>query len=326
MAGVSTATVSRCLNQPDRVKQPTRDQVQQAIDELGYTPHFGARALASNQTGTVGAVIPTMDNAIFARGLQAVEEELAAAGSTLLVATSNYDPDRELEQIKALIARGIDGLILIGESRPPATYEFLNRREVRFLLAWCWSPNSDHVCVGFDNRQAACQLAEQVIAFGHRDICMIAGIGAWNDRATARLDGVRDALLGAGLSLRDDQIEEAQYTLEDGAAACKRILDRHPQTTAIICGNDVLAVGAMKATKARGLIVPDDISVCGFDNIDLAKAVEPQLTTVQVPHRRMGRAAATHLLKVSKSSKKPHSIRFETKIIHRATLAPPKTR
>ena len=117
-AGVSTATVSRCLNLPDRVRPETRARVEAAVAELGYTPHFAGRALASNRTNTIGAVIPTMENAIFALGLQVLQDELSASDVTLLVATSHYDAQREADQIRALLARGVDGLVLIGEARP----------------------------------------------------------------------------------------------------------------------------------------------------------------------------------------------------------------
>ena len=125
MAGVSTATVSRCFNSPERVVEATRKKILLIVDELGYTPHFGARVLASNRSNTVGAIIPTMENAIFARGLQAFQETLAENNVTLLVASSGYDPEREFRQIRTLISQGADGLLLIGHARLDSTYAFL---------------------------------------------------------------------------------------------------------------------------------------------------------------------------------------------------------
>ena len=122
-AGVSTATVSRCLNAPDRVIATTRERVMQAVEALGYTPDFGGRALASRRTNTVGAIIPTMDNAIFARGLQSFQEALSRFGKTLLVASSGYSPAREREQMEVMASRGVDGLLLIGSARPEASIE-----------------------------------------------------------------------------------------------------------------------------------------------------------------------------------------------------------
>lgn len=320
-AGVSTATVSRCLNTPDSVRDVTRTKVQAAIVELGYTPHFGARALALNRSHTIGAIIPTMENAIFARGLQAVQERLSDAGTTLLLASSGYDPEREAEQIRTLIGRGVDGLLLIGEARPDSTYELLGQRSVPFVLVWSHGEAKTHVCVGFDNRSAAHEIATLVLEHGHRNIAMVAGVTAWNDRAAGRVNGVRDALSAAGLTLAADQIVEAEYTLEAGGRAFQTLAQRTPRPTAVICGNDVLAVGVIQAARTMGMDVPNDVSVTGFDNIELASVIEPALTTVHVPHRRMGWAAADKLLDMQSGGLPGDSIRFETEVVIRKSLA-----
>ena len=322
-AGVSTATVSRVLNEPALVTESTRELVLGIVEELGYTPHFGGRALASNRSNTIGAVIPTMDNAIFARGLQAFQETLADAGVTLLVASSSYDDKREFEQIRALVSRGIDGLLLIGSARPEETYEFLNRRRMPYVLTWNYRPDRNVCYVGFDNRAAAQSMARAVIERGHRRIAMIAGITASNDRASDRVDGVRDALDEAGLSGRELPVVEAVYSLSGGRRACAALLEREPRPTALICGNDVLAVGAITLAKSRNLRVPDDISITGFDDIELAEAVEPGLTTVHVPHRRMGEAAARALLAVLEGEANGQGLELETRLVVRQSLAPP---
>ncbi len=322
-AGVSTATVSRVLNDPALVTESTRELVLGIVEELGYTPHFGGRALASNRSNTIGAVIPTMDNAIFARGLQAFQETLADAGVTLLVASSGYDDEREFEQIRALVSRGIDGLMLIGAARPKETYTFLDRRSIPYVLTWNFRSNRDICFVGFNNRTAAKDIARAVIERGHRHIAMIAGITASNDRASDRVDGVRDALDEAGLSGRDMPVVEAVYSLVEGRHACATLLERRPRPTALICGNDVLAVGAITLAKSRGMRVPGDISITGFDDIELAEAVEPGLTTVHVPHRRMGKAAATALLSILDGTTDWQGIELETRVVMRESLAAP---
>jgi LacI family transcriptional regulator len=319
-AGVSTATVSRCLNNPQSVRERTRSIVETAVTELGYTPHFGARALALNRTHTIGAIIPTMENAIFARGLQAVQERLSENGTTLLLASSGYDPVQEATQLRTLIQRGVDSVLLIGEARPDSTYALLKNRPIPVVLAWCHKSSSDHVCVGFDNRAAAVEMTRLVLEHGHRDIAMIAGITDWNDRAAGRVSGVRDALEAAGLDLTDHNLIEAEYTFEAGAAAFRRLADRSTRPTAIICGNDILAVGVIQAAKAMGLRVPEDVSVTGFDDIDVAAIIEPTLTTVHVPHRRMGWCAADILLDLQTGAERGENICFETDLIVRNSL------
>ena len=319
LAGVSTATVSRALNAPDRVRRQTRERVEEVVARLGYTPNFGGRALASRRTLTMGAVIPTMENAIFARGVQTLQEGLAEAGITLLVATSNYEPDREAEQVRVMLGRGVDGLALIGEARDPATYDLIEQRGVAYVLVWTWRPDAPRPCVGFDNRAAARGIAERVLAAGHRRIAMIAGVTSGNDRAAARVAGVRAALEGAGADA--SRVVEARYTLEDGAAAARVLLAAQPRPTALVCGNDVLAAGACLAAREAGLAIPADLSVTGFDDIDLALVLTPPLTTVHVPHRRMGQAAAKLLLDLCDGAA-PASVALETELIERGSLGP----
>lgn len=323
LAGVSTATVSRCLNEPEKVASETRQRVVRSIEELGYTPNFGGKALASRQINTVGAVIPTMDNAIFARGLQAFQEELSSNGLTLLVASSGYDPIREFAQIRALVGRGADGLLLIGRQRPKSSYDFLSRRRIPFVIAWAYRKTRTMSHAGFDNRRAAMQMTERVIAAGHRHIAVIAGVTKGNDRASDRLQGVRDTLNARGLDATTMPVIETHYSLKKGAHALAELMRISPRPTAVICGNDVLAAGAVIQAKKLGLRVPDNVSITGFDNIELASVSEPKLTTVHVPHRRMGKAAAQLLLGMRQEPSKIQSCEFATEIVERDSLGPP---
>ncbi|MDA7946200.1 MAG: LacI family DNA-binding transcriptional regulator [Hyphomicrobiaceae bacterium] len=321
-AGVSTATVSRCLNSPEKVVDHTREKVMSAVDELGYTPHFGGRALASRTTNTAGAVIPTMDNAIFACALQAFQKELASAGMTLLVASSDYSPSHEFEQICTLVERGADGLLLIGADRPKTSYDYLDKRGIPYVVAWTNHSDQAACCVGFDNRLAAKRMAEHVIAHGHRNIAMISGITEGNDRAAERVHGVRDALADAEINPDAFKVVEVNYSLDAAGRAFDKLITTSPPPTAVVCGNDVLAAGAVTRAKARGLRVPKDISIVGFDDIELASVIEPKLTTVHVPHRRMGVAAAKCLLDMRELERTIPGREFMTEIIERESLGP----
>ena len=175
-ANVSTATVSRSLNRSGKVTDATRQKVMSAVERLGYMPNFGARALAAKRTQTIGAIIPTMENAIFARGLQAFQETLNEQGYTLLVSSTGYDPQREAEQIKTLLARGADGLLLIGYDRDEALYEHLEMRGVPYLISWAHRRDEGHPAIGFDNFQSMVELTELVLRKGHRKIAIISGV------------------------------------------------------------------------------------------------------------------------------------------------------
>ncbi|SLN65527.1 HTH-type transcriptional repressor CytR [Roseovarius gaetbuli] len=322
-AGVSTATVSRCLNSPDQVQERTRDRVMTAVQDLGYSPNFGARALAARRTNTIGAIIPTMENAIFARAIQAFQEELHASGVTLLVSSSSYSPEIEEEQIRTLVARGADALLLIGHDRSPAIYQFLENRGVPVLISWAYDPAIARLSIGFDNRRAMAELATEVLQLGHRTIGIISAECAGNDRARARVDGVYDAMRAQGLDPSTAYLIETHYSIENGGQALRRMMQHDPCPTAVICGNDVLAVGALQMARELGLAVPGDISITGFDDIELARVVDPQLTTVHVPHRDMGRQAARLLVDMVAGHPASDSVRLETTLRMRGTLGPP---
>lgn len=320
-AGVSTATVSRCLNAPDRVAKATLDKVMQTVEDLGYTPHFGARVMAAKRSTTIGAIIPTMENAIFARGLQAFQEELHNRGYTLLVSSSAYQPEIEKEQIRTLVARGADALLLIGHDREPEIYEFLKRRNVPVLVAWTYSPDKNIPSIGFDNCSSMRALAEKVIAFGHRNIAMISGKAKGNDRAYHRIKGVKDAMVQNGMGAEALIVIETDYGIQHGEDALKELLAGPNRPTAVICGNDVLAAGALRHANNIGLRVPDDISITGFDDIEIAGIVSPALTTVHVPHREMGRKAATALANMVEGLDGASSEKLEARLVLRGSLS-----
>lgn len=323
-AGVSTATVSRCLNFPDRVSQSTRDKVSAAIDALGYAPNFGARAMAARRTNTIGAIIPTMENAIFARGLQAFQEELRQHGFTLLVASTAYRPEIEEEQIRALVGRGADAMLLIGHDRHPDIYKFLETQGVPTLITWAFDPSAPRPSVGFDNRSAMFDMASEVFKLGHKNVALISAFTANNDRALARLVGIKMAMVAAGQNPADLQLIETSYGIEEGAIAFNQVMSGPRPPTAIFCGNDVLAVGAMRKARELGIVVPEDVSIIGFDDIEIAQVAYPALTTLQVPHREMGQRAAQALSGLLLDGIPLKSVELRAKPVFRGTLGPAK--
>ena len=330
LASVSTATISRCINEPEKVAEQTRVRIQKIIDDVGYTPNFGARVLARSRSNTIGAIIPTMENAMFASGLQAFQETLAEAGVTLLVASSGYDTDHEYTQIRSLITHGADALMLIGSSRPQETLDFLAVRKVPYINTWCYEADSSRLFAGFDNAAAAYAMTQEVLNLGHRRLAMIAGRSSGNDRARNRIEGVVRAVDDFGPAANLTAVLETDYQLDAGGDAFEHLLKSAGHSpaswpSAIICGNDVLAAGAVMRTRQRGIRVPQDISITGFDDISLAQVVSPALTTVKVPQIDMGRSAATLLLRLL-ADEAPDSIEFKTEIVHRDSLAPPVSR
>lgn len=320
-AGVSTATVSRCLNSPAQVSETTREQVQKAVKQLGYAPNFGAKVLAAKRTDTFGAIIPTMENAIFARGLQAFQEELGRHGVTLLVASSSYSPNLEEEQIRALVARGADALLLIGHDRTQESYAFLERRGIPYIVAWAHDMKQARPSIGFDNRKAMAELAGHVLDFGHRSLAMISAPCTGNDRARARFEGVRQTISDRGLDPGILRVIETPYSIANGASAFQELMQMAPRPTAVLCGNDVLAAGALSRARALGIDVPGDVSVTGFDDIEIAEIVTPALTTVHVPHRNMGIGAAKLLVSMRNGAEPGDPVQLSANIKWRESLA-----
>ena len=296
LAKVSTATVSRALTLPHKVKARTLERVQQAACTLGYVAHGAARALASRRTHTIGAVVPTLENAIFANTTQALQRTLDAAGYVLLLASHDFDADIEARVTRTLIERGVDGLVLLGTTHHPDIYRMLEPHNLPYVLTWAFDESGNHPCVGFDNRAAGMCIANHLLDLGHRRFAMISGITAHNERAQERLAGVREALSARGIALSNGAVIEKPYTHGGGREGLREVLKGNEPPTAVICGNDVLAIGAIAECHAQGLKVPDDISITGFDDMEMASLISPALTTVRFPTAEMGVYAANHLL------------------------------
>lgn len=322
-AGVSTATVSRALNLPGAVRPALREQVLAVVAQLGYVAHAGARALTLRRSGTVGVVVPTIDNAIFARGLQAFQRRMARAGQVVLLAFSDYDPAQEAAQVQALLSRGVDALALTGFSQRPELLARLARRGLPWVHTGAFPAPAGAACVGFPNRAAIMRAVHYLLHLGHRRFGMLAGVTADNDRAAERVAGVRDALAGAGLALAPEHLCEARYALADARAAAGQILASAQPPTALLCGNDVLAFGAMLECAARGLDVPGEVSVVGFDDLDLARQWRPALTTVHVPTEAMWTLAADYLLaRLDGSLAAPQQREIEVELVVRGSTGP----
>lgn len=326
LANVSTATASRALTLPHKVKPVTLARVQEAARSLGYVAHGAARALATRRTHTIGAVIPTLDNAIFANIMHALQKTLDAAGYTLLLTCHEFANAAEVRVTRALLARGIDGLVLIGTSHDRELYSMIKERRIPYVLAWAYDESGRHPSVGFIHRNAARQLANHLLDLGHREFAMILGVTANNERARQRLRGVREALAARGLLLAPDRVIEKPYSLASGREGLRALMSGATPPTAVMCGNDVLAIGAIAECNALGIAVPRQLSITGFDDMEIASLLSPGLTTVHFPADKLGELAACHLL--SQLGGKPAAWRCElpVELTIRGTTAPPMRR
>ena len=323
-AGVSPATVSRCLNTPEIVRPALQAKVKAAIQALDYVPHGAARSLASRRSRMIGAIFPSLDSALFGGTLEALQSEVAHAGYTLVVASSNYDTERERDHVRTLVASGIDALMLVGGARDEEIYRTIQSRKIPYVLAWVAAAAGSHPCIGFDNAAAAAAVTHHLIDIGHRRLAVVSGYVAGNDRAAARLAGVRTALAARGLSLDPACVLERPFGVESGREAFRRLMAVEPRPTAVVCGAEPFAYGAIFESAALGLAVPRDVSVTGYDDYWLAAQIAPGLTTVRTPRREMGRLAGRYLLSVlaGKAPLAPRPLDFE--LVLRGSTAPPR--
>ncbi len=321
-AGVSTATVSRVLNRPVSVREALRRRVTEAVARLGYVPHAGARALMLRRSGTVGAIFPTVDNAIFAKAIEALQRRLTDAGLQLLIATSGYDVATESRQAMNLVTRGADALALCGVGQSPQLLRFLRQRALPTVHVMTYPPPPDMVCVGFDNARAIAQAVRYLLDLGHRRIAMLAGITHNNDRARARVTGVRQALQQAGLELATHGLVERKYELAEARDGFRALMAAAPAPTAVLCGNDVLAFGALLEARKMGIAVPKALSIVGFDDLEMARHIFPALTTLHVPTEAMWCAAADRLVAAIEQRPAPTATELEVELVVRESTGP----
>ena len=261
-------------------RAPQVARVLDAVARLGYEPHAGARSLKLQRSGTVGAVFPTVDNAIFAKAIDALQQRLADGGLQLLIATSGYDLATEARQAMNLMARGADALVLCGVGQAPALLQVLRQRELPTVHAMSYPAPEGLVCAGFDNARAIGQAVRYLLDLGHRRVAMLAGVARHNDRAAARIAGVRAALKKGGLSLAPQHLVERRYGLTEAREGFRTLMASKPTPTAIVCGNDVLAFGALLEAHKLGIAVPQALSIVGFNDLEMARLLHRLWHTV----------------------------------------------
>jgi LacI family transcriptional regulator len=317
-AGVSVATVSRAFNRPDSVREDVRVRVLEIARTLGYSPNPAAKALRLQRTHIVGAVVPTLDYAIYAQMLNGFQAAMTAAGYMVFMLAVGFDNTDIYEPVRQLVDRGAEGLLLVGRIEDQRLRNFLADGRIPTVTTYSYREEGAFTSIGFDNYAAMRQLSELVIRLGHRRIVMISGPTRGNDRQQSRVRAFREAAEEAGIS-GTTHVMERTYSLLEGAAAMRAIHAELPETTAVTCSSDVLAFGVLAECKNLRLRVPEDLTVTGFDNQDFAALLDPPLTTVHVPAREIGARSGEALLYAMTQHRAPASIRLDTSLIVRAS-------
>ena len=304
MAGVSKATVSRCLNSPSLVKPSTLERVKNAIAETGYIMDATASEYSRKQSSFVSLLIPSVRSSLFANMTDGVESVANAEGLTVLIGQTQYSAEKERALLKSWMQRRLCGLIVTGlfDSNLDLLPKF-KEFDVPCVITYESVKDNDFNYAGVDNFEAAVQAIEYLISLKHRKIAVVIGPTQIR-RARKRLEGVMDAMQKHGLKIPPEYIIETTPTVLNGSEAAARLLSLNSPPTAIFCVGDALAMGAMASIKESGLNIPQDISVIGFDDADFAAYCDPPLTTVRIPSFKMGELAMQiiHELKDGKSS------------------------
>lgn len=322
-ARVSTATVSRVVNNSGLVKTALRERVLTEMQRLGYYPNGVARALANNRSWTIGAVVPTLDSDLFARGVDALMRHLRDLDYSLVVVSSDYSLTAETQLVQRLLERGIDGLFLVGQERSAETERLLEHSDCPYVETYiCDRSERDHH-IGFSNIEAGATLVDHLVGLGHKHIGMLSGLTAGNDRARGRLRGFRERMAAHALPVDESQVIEIPFDIDAARAAFVRILAAERPPTALVCGNDLIAMGALFEAQARSFAVPARMSIVGIDNHPLSRHAWPPLTTIGIPASDIGKLAARALVDAIDKGSPIMRRALAAPLVVRATTAPP---
>ncbi len=297
-ANVSVATVSRVLNQSKPVSEEIQKKVLEAIQEMGFNPNAVARSLVMKKSSLIGVLIPDISNMFFSMLVRGIEEECYKHQYTTLLCNTNGEIEKEIHYLNILKDKYVDGIVILTTSIKEEHVQFFNNHSIPVIFA-SQSEVEDGLfaSININDFQAAYDATNYLIALGHQRIGILSGPLTDIDSGYARHAGYKEALKEHGLTYDSAWFREGNYDIKSGYEKGKEILNITDKPTAIFCSSDAMAIGVIRAANELGLTVPQDLSVMGFDDISIAEAFLPALTTVQQPIYEMGTEAAKILLK-----------------------------
>jgi LacI family transcriptional regulator len=297
LAGVSASTVSRVVNQRQYVRPEIRERVLALVDETGYVPNNAARSMVLKRTFIVGIVIPDTFNMFQRQLFSTIEHNLERFGYRTSFFFVKWEPESELKCLRRLKGEKLDGIILIHEVVHPDFYEYLSNAALPVVLCTFNRDEFRFPSVHVDEEDGARAATRHLIELGHRRIGLLSG--SYFSFATQRAVGYRAALEAAGIAYDENIVERApSYNVEEGWDGMRNLLSRSEGLTALFAETDELAIGAIRSLYEAGLSVPRDISVIGFDDIDISAFLSPSLTTVRQPIQEMGSRTAELMSKL----------------------------
>ena len=303
---MSTATVSRALSMPGRVSEPTRQMVIAAVERTGYAINQTARNLRRQETGSIVVLVPNLGNPFFSQILAGIEAKLSKAGYNVLVADTKHPGVQEERLLNYLHANRADGIITLDGSLPLALFA-PRAQQVPPIVTCCeWLHGTSFPSIRFDNSGGEALAVRHLAAHGHSRIGHVMGPPG-NVLTNERVAGFREAIAGLGLALRPDWMFDGDFSLASGVAAARRWMGMADRPSAITTSSDVMACGFISELHRNGYEVPRDVSVIGFDDIDIAEIFIPALTTIRQPRTEIGESAAEALLGIVKGDDGGHA-------------------
>jgi LacI family transcriptional regulator len=325
LAGVSIATVSRVVNGREDVSPETRELVQRVVRERGYTANRNARGLSAGKTGLIGATVPMLHHAYFSYILAGAAEGLYEQDMRLVLSPTMHEHHREVSLLERLMHGTTDGAVIILPEESSDELEQLLNHGYRFVVIDPLLPLNERIpAVSAAHAAGADQAMKHLLSLGHRRIAAITGPRGW--KATDdRRRGYYAALAAAGI-MPDPELEvESNFEIGGGAVAAEQLLALGEPPTAIFCFNDNMAVGAMQTARARGVGIPEDLSIVGFDDLEEAEIVTPALTTIRQPLAEMGRIAVSLLMRLLDNQRlEALHVELGTRLVVRDSTAPPR--
>jgi DNA-binding LacI/PurR family transcriptional regulator len=319
-AGVSPSTVSRALEDHPRIGAATRKRIQELAVEMNYVPSTVAKSLASNKTWTIGMVLATITDPFMGRVVEGVEQVAIETGFNVFVSTSQNDRQREIAVIETLQKRRVDGIIVIASHLSDRSPRFFERSKVPIVVINEQNPGKNMHFVAVDDVRGARLAVEHVIALGHQRIGYVSILNRPQSNQH-RFKGYQDALEAAGIAV-DPALIFSSHTIEDhvrvGEASLEPLLAAG--ATAVFCYNDSAAIGLLAACHKHGISVPGDLSIIGFDDIDMAAYTMPQLTTIRQPRFELGRMAM-HMMQALLKGQEPENQFLPCELVVRQTTA-----
>ncbi|WP_128913185.1 LacI family DNA-binding transcriptional regulator [Granulicella sibirica] len=295
-ANVSTATVSRTINGSAKVSPETAARVHLAIGALNFFPNTNARALGSGRSNLLGLIISEITNPFFPELVKAFEDIAVGSGKEILIANTNYDPERTMKCVTRMLERKVDGVAIMTSEMDDHLIEFFRKKHIPVVFLDTGEPAPGISCVHIDYSAGVEMAMSHLVKLGHKRIAFISGPLSLTSART-RYRAFADSSARDHLQANPDLVQEGNHRPDGGYKAMCRILDSKTMPTAVLTSNDLTAIGALGAIAERGLRVPQDISIIGFDDIQLSAYTTPALTTVRLPHTSIAEAAIHSLLK-----------------------------